>query len=118
MLTGILVLVCGLIIGSFISAYTYRTPRNLSVIKGRSICPKCKTEISWYDNVPIVSYFFLKGHCRNCSKKISIRYPLIEFSTATVFIISFFTHTSIRANIPWLMLIPDYVFLPLVIFLV
>ena len=118
MLTGILVLVCGLIIGSFISAYTYRTPRNLSVIKGRSICPKCKTKISWYDNVPIVSYFFLKGRCRNCNKKISARYPLIEFSTAIIFLVSFFAQGLIRANVPWLMLIPDYIFLPFVIFLV
>jgi prepilin signal peptidase PulO-like enzyme (type II secretory pathway) len=76
----------GLIIGSFISAYSYRWPRNISVQKGRSFCPKCKNKISWYDNIPLLSYALLRGKCRNCKNKISSRYPLIELLTALLFV--------------------------------
>jgi leader peptidase (prepilin peptidase) / N-methyltransferase len=79
----------GLIFGSFISALSYRMPRGISINKGRSVCPKCKKKINWYDNVPVLSYIILRGRCRNCGKKISIRYPLIELTTATLFLISY-----------------------------
>jgi leader peptidase (prepilin peptidase)/N-methyltransferase len=79
--------VAGLAIGSFISAYTYRTPKEKSVKVGRSFCPKCKEKIAWYDNIPLISYLFLKGKCRRCQKKISIRYPLVEFATAFLFVL-------------------------------
>jgi len=76
----------GLVIGSFIGAYTYRYPRNISIAKGRSFCPKCKKKISWFDNIPIGSFLFLKGRCRRCGKKISLRYPLIELTGAVGFV--------------------------------
>jgi prepilin signal peptidase PulO-like enzyme (type II secretory pathway) len=50
--------------------------------KGRSLCPNCKNQISWRDNIPLFSYLLLGGKCRNCKKHISLRYPLIELSTA------------------------------------
>ena len=75
----------GLIFGSFIGALTFRLPKRISIKKGRSFCPECKLKISWYDNIPLVSYIFLGGKCRNCKKKISLRYPLIEASTAILF---------------------------------
>jgi prepilin signal peptidase PulO-like enzyme (type II secretory pathway) len=62
-------------------------------LKARSICPKCKKEIAWYDNIPLLSFFVLGGHCRNCKKKISIRYPLTELSTALGFIAIYFATT-------------------------
>src|SRR3990172_8718504 len=80
-------LILGLAVGSFLSAYTWRWPRGISIAKGRSICPKCKKQIAWYDNIPLFSYLILGGRCRNCHKKISLRYPLIEFSTAVLFIL-------------------------------
>lgn len=82
----LLVFVFGLIIGSFIGAYSYRWPKGISINKGRSFCPKCKKKISWYDNIPLLSYILLAGKCRNCDKKISIRYPFIELSTALLFV--------------------------------
>lgn len=72
----------GLIIGSFISAITYRIPRELQFVKGRSFCDSCKTKLSWYDNIPLFSYLFYLGKSRCCGKKISIRYPLIELASA------------------------------------
>lgn len=56
------------------------------MFSGRSLCPKCKNKISWFDNIPLLSFLLLKGKCRNCGKKISGRYPLIEFSTAVLFL--------------------------------
>ena len=80
------IFILGLIIGSFIGAYTYRWPRGISIAKGRSFCPKCKKKISWYDNIPLFSYLLLSGKCRNCKKNVSPRYPLIELSTALLFV--------------------------------
>lgn len=74
--------ILGLIIGSFISAVTYRIPRNLNFVYGRSFCDSCKKDLFWYDNIPLFSYIYYKGKSRCCSKKISIRYPLIELASA------------------------------------
>ncbi len=76
----------GAAVGSFLGAYTYRTPRGKSIKSGRSFCPKCKAKIVWYDNIPIISYIVLKGSCRRCRKPISIRYLLIELATASLFV--------------------------------
>jgi len=78
----ILLVLLGLVLGSFLSALTYRLPRGLS-LKGRSICPKCKKKISWFDNIPLFAFIILKGRCRYCQKKISLRYPLIELISAS-----------------------------------
>src|SRR5207244_3088334 len=67
----------------------YRIPRDIPlgmVEKSRSFCTKCKKKIAWYDNIPVLSYIFLGGKCRNCKKKISIRYPLIELCVAISFV--------------------------------
>lgn len=81
-----LILILGLILGSFLGAYSYRAPMNLQIAKGRSFCPKCKSQISWYDNIPLISYLLLGGKCRNCHKPIGIREPLIEITTGTLFV--------------------------------
>lgn len=77
----------GLIIGSFLAALTYRFPRGVIITKGRSFCPNCKHTIAWFDNIPLLSYLLLKGKCRNCGRKISVRYPVIEFATGIVFLL-------------------------------
>lgn len=79
--------ILGLVFGSFLSAFTWRIPKGISIIKGRSICPKCKKQIAWYDNIPLLSYLVLYGKCRNCKKHISFRYPLIELATALGFVV-------------------------------
>jgi len=89
-----LLFVLGIIFGSFISAVSYRIPNGISFIKGRSICTKCKKGINWYDNIPLLSYLILGGKCRNCNEKISIRYPVIEISSAIGFLgIFYFMNT-------------------------
>jgi len=87
--------VFGLVVGSFISAFTYRYPRKIQFLTGRSFCPKCKKRISWFDNIPILSFVLLGGRCRNCNKPISRRYPLIELAAGTGFLL-------IGFNLPWL----------------
>jgi prepilin signal peptidase PulO-like enzyme (type II secretory pathway) len=83
----LLFIILGLIVGSFIGAFTYRLPRSISINKGRSFCPKCKKTIEWYNNIPLLSYLLLGGKCANCDKKISIRYPLIELFIALGFVL-------------------------------
>lgn len=87
--TYIFIFILGTVLGSFLSALTYRIVRGKSFTKGRSYCPKCKNKISWYDNIPLLSYVLLKGKCRNCHKKISTRYPLLELSTGLLFVGAF-----------------------------
>lgn len=82
----LLLAVLGLVFGSFISALTWRYPRKISVIRGRSICPNCRGQIRWFDNIPLLSFIFLGGKCRNCKKSISWRYPAIELATALGFV--------------------------------
>jgi len=83
--------ILGLIFGSFVSAVSYRLPRRISFVSGRSFCPHCRQKISWYDNIPLLSFILLKGKCRHCHKKISWRYPLIELGTGLGFLaIGFF----------------------------
>lgn len=92
----------GLIIGSYLTSYTYRfTGIFGGVIKGRSRCPKCKKIIAWYDNIPVLSFSLLKGRCRNCGKKISLRYPLTEFFTALCFVSFFFFYNSCPGESPF-----------------
>ncbi len=90
MLFGILLFTLGLIFGSFITAFTWRYPRGISIAKGRSMCPVCRHKISWYDNIPLLSFIILGGRCRSCKKPISVRYPLIELSVGFGFIFIFF----------------------------
>jgi len=81
-----LLAIFGLVVGSFLGAYTYRYPRGISVLRGRSVCPKCKKNLVWYDNLPILSFLLLRGRCRRCGKRISWRYPAIELTTALGFV--------------------------------
>jgi len=84
----VLVLLCallGLVVGSFLNVVIHRVPLGESVVKPRSRCPGCGSEISPRDNVPVVSWILLKGKCRTCAEPISTRYPAVEILTALVF---------------------------------
>jgi leader peptidase (prepilin peptidase) / N-methyltransferase len=84
-MTGLLVAGCalfGLLIGSFLNVVIWRVPRNESIVRPPSHCPHCDTEIAPHDNIPVLSWLLLRGHCRHCGAGISIRYPLVELACA------------------------------------
>jgi len=71
-------LLLGLIVGSFLNVCIVRLPRGRSVVTPPSHCPKCRIDIKFYDNIPIISFLLLRGKCRSCGEPISWRYPLVE----------------------------------------
>ncbi len=89
MLEKIVVFIFGSIVGSFLNVCIWRMPKRKSIIKPFSHCPICGKNILWYDNIPFLSYVFLKGRCRFCKNKISFRYFLVEFITALLFLVTF-----------------------------
>jgi leader peptidase (prepilin peptidase)/N-methyltransferase len=72
----------GLLLGSFLNVVAHRLPRGESLVKPRSRCPGCESEIRPYDNVPVFSWLLLRGACRDCGQPISARYPIVEAVTA------------------------------------
>lgn len=85
MMEAIIALVFGLLIGSFLNVCIHRWPRGRSVVRPRSHCVRCRKMIAWYDNIPLVSYLVLRGKCRYCGRRISLRYPLVELATGLLF---------------------------------
>lgn len=88
----VLLFILGLIVGSFSNVCIYRIPRNESIIYPASHCPKCRSNISPQDNIPLLSYILLKGRCRNCKSKISIQYPIVELLTGLIYLIIYLTY--------------------------
>jgi leader peptidase (prepilin peptidase)/N-methyltransferase len=77
--------VAGLLIGSFLNVVVYRVPRGLSLVRPPSFCPRCRTSVEWYDNIPVASWLALRGRCRRCREPIPVRYPLVEAITGGCF---------------------------------
>ena len=74
--------VAGAAVGSFLNVLICRIPEGKSIVYPSSHCPKCSHPIRFYDNIPLISYLVLRGRCRDCREKISLRYPLVEALTA------------------------------------
>lgn len=77
--------VLGLVVGSFLNVVIHRVPAGESVVRPRSRCPHCGTQLTGRDNVPVLSWLLLRGRCRSCGTAISARYPLVELLTAALF---------------------------------
>ena len=86
------VIILGGLWGSFANVCIYRLPLDKGVVSGRSYCPKCKKQITWKDNIPIISYLLLSGKCRKCKKPISSQYALVEFLSILFFTIIYFLY--------------------------
>ncbi len=76
----------GLVIGSFLNVCIYRIPEGISLWWPASKCVNCSKRVAWYDNIPILSYLFLRGKCRHCQHKISALYPITEALTGVIFL--------------------------------
>lgn len=81
----------GTLIGSFLNVVVYRLPREESLSFPPSHCPSCSNRLQFYDLVPIFSYLFLRGKCRSCGEKISLRYPIVEVVTGLLFLWTVYT---------------------------
>ena len=90
----VLTLLIGLCVGSFLNVVIYRLPKQMSFVKPASHCPTCDYKLKWYDNIPLLSYIFLGGKCRNCHSKISIRYPLVEFINMVLWFLALMLNTN------------------------
>lgn len=92
----------GLLIGSFLNAVLWRMRERIG-LGGRSMCPQCRAKIAWYDNVPILSFVFLRGKCRSCRAKISWRYPMVEGMTGLLFAVLGMTFFSLEDVFSWML---------------
>ncbi len=104
------VFVFGLVFGSFLNVVIFRTTHNASPLSGRSRCPKCKKTISWKHNIPLLSFFVLRGQCANCGAKISWQYPVVELLTGVLFIWWFLIGRGffLLVGQPWILLQPVF----------
>lgn len=84
---GFLLAVVGLLVGSFLNVVIARVPEGQSVVRPRSRCPRCGSEIAARDNIPVVSWLLLRGRCRHCSEPISVRYPVVEVVNALLWVL-------------------------------
>jgi leader peptidase (prepilin peptidase)/N-methyltransferase len=84
---GVTIVLAGLfgaMLGSFLNVCVHRLPREESVVRPGSRCPRCGTPIAWYDNLPVVSWLLLRARCRHCGAPISLQYPLVELAVAAI----------------------------------
>lgn len=86
---AIFALIFGLLIGSFLNVLIYRIPLNKSIVFPPSSCPKCNHKIRWHENIPVISWLFLRGKCSSCKNPISPIYPTIELLNGLLFLFSF-----------------------------
>lgn len=95
----------GLLLGSFLNVVIYRLPLGLSLIRPGSRCPSCQNPIRFYDNIPLLSYFILRGRCRQCRSSIAWRYPLVEALTALCFAALFWKYALSREFLTYTVLV-------------
>ena len=85
----LIIFILGLVIGSFLNVVIYRVPEGKSIVKPPSHCPECDHRLTPIELIPVISYIILKGKCRSCDTKISLRYPAVELITGIVFVINY-----------------------------
>ncbi len=88
----IFVILLGALWGSFANVCIYRLPLYKGVVVGRSFCFQCKKKISWFDNIPVISFIILSGKCRKCKNKISLQYLFVEILSALSFFLIYFIY--------------------------
>jgi leader peptidase (prepilin peptidase)/N-methyltransferase len=102
-LHSVFVFILGCVIGSFLNVVRYRLPRKTSVAAGRSTCPNCGHVISWYDNIPLVSFIALRGRCRSCGWKIPVTYVVTEIATGLGFLLIWWAFDPAQAIAYWVL---------------
>ena len=92
----------GIVIGSFLNVCITRIPEEISIVSPGSRCPRCKTPIKPYDNVPVFGWLWLRGKCRACGEPISPMYPLIEMVTGLLFVAAYMDFGITQAFVKWI----------------
>lgn len=92
----------GIVIGSFLNVCITRIPEGLSIVRPASRCPRCQSPIKPYDNIPILSWFLLRGKCRQCHLPISPLYPSVEFLTGAFFVLTYYNFGVTLPTFKWL----------------
>ncbi len=90
----------GAAVGSFLNVVTWRLPRQESILWPASHCPRCGTNLAWWDNVPVLSWLVLRGRCRSCQASISRRYPLVEMACALLWLLLLVAQPSVMGPAP------------------
>jgi len=94
----IIIFLFGLCLGSFVNSWIWRHHENIRVSRGRSICPSCRRQLKWYENVPVLGYIFLHGKCRTCKQGIPKHFVFVELSTALLLVLTAWYHLNIMDN--------------------
>jgi leader peptidase (prepilin peptidase)/N-methyltransferase len=102
----IFIFILGLLIGSFLNVCIYRIPRGENIAYPASHCTSCGNDIKSYDLIPVLSWILLRGKCRNCGEKISIRYAMVELVTGMLFLLAYYQYGASIYLLRYLILIP------------
>lgn len=89
---SLIVFAVGASIGSFLNVVVYRLPARLSILWPPSCCPHCLHQLAKRENIPVLGWLWLRGRCRHCKSRISVRYPLVEAITGVIFLLVFWTY--------------------------
>jgi leader peptidase (prepilin peptidase)/N-methyltransferase len=92
----------GIVIGSFLNVCISRIPEGVSIVSPASRCPRCLKPIKPYDNIPVFGWLILRGKCRNCGLPISPMYPLVEFATGLIFVLTYYEYDIRLLTLKWL----------------
>jgi leader peptidase (prepilin peptidase)/N-methyltransferase len=92
----------GIVIGSFLNVCISRIPEGVSIVSPGSRCPRCLKPIKPYDNIPVFGWLILRGKCRNCGLPISPMYPLVEFATGLIFVLTYYEYGISLLTLKWL----------------
>jgi leader peptidase (prepilin peptidase)/N-methyltransferase len=101
---SVLVGVLGLVVGSFLNVVIHRLPRDESLLRPGSHCPRCRAAIKPWHNVPVLGWLVLRGRCAHCRQRIGVRYPLVEIGTAALFV-------AVTARFGLTLVLPAYLYL-------
>jgi len=112
----IIIFIFGCVIGSFLNVVIDRLPSGHSIVYPPSHCPHCRHRLAIWDLIPLFSFFYLRGRCRYCNKKISLYYPLIEVATGALFVIT--TFIGIHQPVGSFIYFPEFIYLIYLLFIV
>lgn len=90
----------GLALGSFLNSWIWRTRENIRIVNGRSMCPYCRRQLTWYENIPVLSYLFLWGKCRTCKNQIPKHFTFVEVGAALIFVLLAWKNLNSAAVVP------------------